>query len=864
MGCLDLNDVVLAEPQSTGLDLNEVESFLDYQEFYDRVHAEARHWVPVLYPHGRLSADRREYRLADPSGRAPGKQGSFVITLSGPGAGTGYEYDPRNNKRYTATEMVEAARPGEDATGWLAAQVGMDVHAGYSPAPRAASSPIPPIPAPAPRGPDRYKGDVALLLSKCAPAKGSPVEDYFKSRGIPLPETDDLKYCADITDHAAKRGYQGMVAIVRAPDGTPMKGVHRTMLHDDFRADDKAKHKKMLAEVAGGAVRLADMGDDGRLAISEGVETGAAAMWLYGEPTWATLSTTGMVKFDASRVPGLKFLTIYTDAGDAGLEAAHAAANAARMAGIPGEIVRPVGDDDFAKDVKDGERPGLTRADSQVVHRWEGTAQVTSCEVFSPSSLESLRSAVASVRHSDTKAVSAILRDVAATAGLTAGEVGNLLRGLKEVSGLQMGELRAELDGHKRALARMNSKFSDLPVLAEDGSPKPVFANAAEMLRSNDKLANVLSFNEFAGVPFARSLPPWDATSKPRPWTDDDDHRLHEWFDLFGLHVPLKTVQQATEMVSRERRYHPVRDYLNGLRWDGVDRLTTWLTDCLGVSATDYTRAVGRAWMISAVARIFKPGCKADYALIFEGAQGLQKSTAARILGGDWFTDDLADLGTKDSALQMQGVWIVEIAELAAMGRKSVDIIKSFIARQEDRFRSPYEKRVMPHPRQCVFVGTVNPGSNGYLTDETGNRRFWPVEITKVDEGKLADIRDQLWAEAVAAYRKGEKWWITESEILADAESEQQARMQDDPWSEAVINYALACGQKHVTVAEILTSSAFSFDVKELEQKHLTRVAKILKRNGWKRVQIGNPKKWAYERPISPQSPVGTTSEPVS
>ncbi|HLO76018.1 MAG TPA: virulence-associated E family protein [Magnetospirillum sp.] len=534
------------------------------------------------------------------------------------------------------------------------------------------------------------------------------------------------------------------------------------------------------------------------------------------------------------------------------------------MAGIPGEIVRPLSNDDFAKDVEQGERPGLTRADAQVVHQWGGTsAQATACEVYSPSSLESLRSAVASVRHSDTKAVSAILRDVAATGGLTAGEVGNLLRGLKEVSGLQMGELRAELDGHKRALARMNSKFSDLPVLAEDGSPKPVFANAAEMLRSNSDLANVLAFNEFAGAPFARSPLPWDKKT-PRPWKDDDDHRLHEWFDLHGLHVPLKTVQQATEMVSRERRYHPVRDFFDALKWDGKPRLSTWLTDCLGVAATDYTHAVGRAWMISAVARVYKPGCKADYALIFEGPQGLQKSKAARILGGEWFTDDLADLGTKDSALQMQGVLIIEIAELSAMGKSSVDTIKSFIARQEDRFRSPYEKRVMPHPRQCVFVGTVNPGSNGYLTDETGNRRFWPVEITKVDEGKLAEIRDQLWAEAVTAYRNGEKWWITDTAVLAAAESEQQARMQDDPWSDAVMNYALACGQEHVTVSEILTSSAFRFDVKELEQKHLTRVAKILKRNGWKRVQVGNPKKWAYERPESPQSPVGTTSEPVS
>ncbi|HLO78678.1 MAG TPA: DUF5906 domain-containing protein [Magnetospirillum sp.] len=373
MGYLDLNEVVLSEPQSTGLDLNNVEAFFDYQEFYDRVRAEAPNWVPALYPSGRLSQDRREWRVANPSGRAPRDKGSFVIQLHGPKAGTGYEYD--GSTPYTAVEMVQAARPGEDATAWLAARVGMDASAGYTPTlrPRIASQATP-IPAPAPRDPDRYKGDVALLLSKCVPAKGSPVEDYFKSRGIPLPESGDLKYCADITDHAAKRGYQGMVAIVRAPDGTQMKGVHRTMLHDDIGGNDKAKHKKMLAECAGGAVRLAPMSDDGRLAICEGIESGAAAMWLHGEPTWATLSTSGMVRFDAAQVPGLKFLTIYTDAGDAGLEAAHTAANAAMLAGIPGEIVTSVSDDDFALDVKQGERPGLTRADAQVIHQWGGTS----------------------------------------------------------------------------------------------------------------------------------------------------------------------------------------------------------------------------------------------------------------------------------------------------------------------------------------------------------------------------------------------------------------------------------------------------------------------------------------------------------
>ncbi|HLO76019.1 MAG TPA: hypothetical protein VK196_06135 [Magnetospirillum sp.] len=157
-----------------------------------------------------------------------------------------------------------------------------------------------------PVDPNRYAGDVRLIRSKCAPAQGvTLVEQYWTSRGIPMPDTPDLQFCDDTTDHANTIGRPAMIGVVRYPDGTETGGVHRTFLNEDG-----TKEKKMIGLCKGGVVMLAPVGADGRLAISEGIESGAAAMWLHGEPTWATLSTTGMVKFDASRVPGLKFLTI--------------------------------------------------------------------------------------------------------------------------------------------------------------------------------------------------------------------------------------------------------------------------------------------------------------------------------------------------------------------------------------------------------------------------------------------------------------------------------------------------------------------------------------------------------------------------
>lgn len=202
----------------------------------------------------------------------------------------------------------------------------------------------------------------------------------------------------------------------------------------------------------------------------------------------------------------------------------------------------------------------------------------------------------------------------------------------------------------------------------------------------------------------------------------------------------------------------------------------------------------------SRVARIYRPGAKADCCLILEGPQGIKKSTALRTLAGEYFTDELADLGSKDAALQIRGVWIVEISELDSLARSEIASIKAFMSRTADRFRPPFGKRVIECPRQCVFAGTVN--HTEYLRDETGARRFWPVLCGAIDIEALARDRDQLWAEAKSRYSSGEKWWLDTSALVEIAAEEQAARYQGDPWEEVVAPWLEA--RTSVSISEVL------------------------------------------------------------
>ena len=298
---------------------------------------------------------------------------------------------------------------------------------------------------------------------------------------------------------------------------------------------------------------------------------------------------------------------------------------------------------------------------------------------------------------------------------------------------------------------------------------------------------------------------------------------------------------------------------------------SSWLITYLSAEDTPLIRAIGSRWMISAVARMMQPGAKVDHMLILEGPQGGKKSSALKTLAGaEWFTDELAEIGSKDAAQQMRGIWIIEIAELDAISRAEVSRIKAFLTRTTDRYRPPYERYVVEVPRQCVFAGSVNPET--YLRDETGNRRFWPVRCGKIDITALRHDRDQLWAEAVARYRQGAIWWFDEPELIAEIKTEQDQRYQADAWDARIDRWLVYERRRvnhgygnyddwrdeeverpspltDVSVGEVL-EQALGIEPARWTRADQMRVSAYLKNNGWERYQCrsGAYREWRYRR----------------
>lgn len=366
-------------------------------------------------------------------------------------------------------------------------------------------------------------------------------------------------------------------------------------------------------------------------------------------------------------------------------------------------------------------------------------------------------------------------------------------------------------------------------------------ANVLQALRACPELAGLVRFNEFAGrVEFARPAP-WRNAEPGTEWTDADDVDLQAWLQVRGLEVRARnTIADCVSRVARDNPAHPVRDYLAGLTWDGRPRLTHWLLDYLGAEGpAAYLEAIGPAFLISAVARVRRPGCQADHSLVLEAAQGKGKTSAVRTLGHPWITEGIPDLANKDAALHLAGVWIVELSELAAVRRTdSIEHTKAFLTRNVDRYRPPYGRRTVDIPRQCVFIGTTNAAA--YLPDPTGNRRFWPVRCTDIDLPTLERDRDQLWAEAVLQYEAGAAWHLT-AEQAGLAATEQDARRYVTELEQDVADYLermAGQGFKELAVRDVLRDALHidSTDDPRAAAGLGPQVAAAMARAGWHRV----------------------------
>ena len=320
--------------------------------------------------------------------------------------------------------------------------------------------------------------------------------------------------------------------------------------------------------------------------------------------------------------------------------------------------------------------------------------------------------------------------------------------------------------------------------LDKNGGISESLTNFVTILRYDQRLHEIAYNEHSCGISIRDAeLLPWDQL-KPG-WSDADLASLTAYLDrVYHIFSPSK-LKNALLTITAERSFHPIKEYLEGLpAWDGKKRLETLLIDYLGAEDSSYVRAVTRKTLVAAVARVYEPGIKFDTVLVLSGPQGIGKSMFFAKLGGIWFSDSLtiSDMRDKTGAEKLQGFWIMEIGEMNGIKKVEVETVKSFASRQDDKFRVAYGTVVESHPRQCVICGTSN--SQHFLRDVTGNRRFWPVQVTgecslhpwNMDKHLL----EQIWAEALTLYNAGEELILKGNDAEMAAEKQQEALENDD------------------------------------------------------------------------------------
>lgn len=353
---------------------------------------------------------------------------------------------------------------------------------------------------------------------------------------------------------------------------------------------------------------------------------------------------------------------------------------------------------------------------------------------------------------------------------------------------IQLGKEREQL-AQAEFNAADDENWQTLLELDKQGKVKDTMANIAAIVSHDENLQSIV-YNEFKGCIDVIGPLPWKQV-KPG-FNDSDVANAKLYFErVYGIWSPTKFKDALLAVVAAERIYHPIKNYFAGLTWDGVPRLDSLLIDYCGAEDTPYTRAVTRKTLCAAVARVYEPGRKFDSILVLSGPQGIGKSTFFAKLGGAWYSDSLAisDMKDKTAAEKLQGYWILELGELAGIKKVDVETVKSFVTRVDDKYRQAYGMVVESHPRSCIIVGTTNSES-GFLRDITGNRRFWPVQVSERGSHHPWDLEeiDQIWAEAIQAYKDGESLFLS-GEVAQMAYAKQQEAMESDDREGLVQDY---------------------------------------------------------------------------
>ena len=861
---IDLNDeALLTKARAHMIDLNDAgpQQSPDYagpawptSSDHDEIKQALRASAEELVAYVRGEAKNRI--MSTPREARWGTKGSLQVGGRDPGMITDHEsgqtYDP------IGYVMAEMKLGYIDAIAWARDWLGMQQPA--KPTRAKAAPKVEPKP-------DR-EPEVNDILARCVPIQNTQGLAYFTARGLTLPpRLDDILFSGDLTYH--RRATPGIVARIRLADGTLTGGIHRTFLTDDGNAK---LEKKMLGphKVDGrwGAVWLAQLGADGRYGVGEGIETTCSGMQLFSIPGAAALDAGAVRGFQWPQ--GTRELWVFADAGEAGEAAAQALADRAFVAGLSVVIVRPTHGDDLNDDLRKGAAVGDYHPERREhpVQQAEGTP------------FQRLHNTALTLRRGEPAELMKLLLGIA-MARLNYIEIQDLMMTVRATTGQPRGVLEKQLrEIQKTSLPHENRSepsWFGLLLRNEYDMPHVHEENIALVLSNAPEWAGVIGYDEFAMRIMILQQPPWDdAAPLPRAWQDNDDTRTACWFQRQGLNVAVTTTARAVSQVARAMSYHPVREYLDGLKWDGIPRIETWVTRYLRADDIEINRAFGARWLISAVARIFQPGCQNDHMLILEGTQGAGKSSALKILGDPWFTDRISEIGSKDSLVELAGVWIIELAELDGMSKAEVGRVKAFLTCKTDKYRPPYGRTTIEVPRQCAFAGTVN--HSDYLRDETGGRRFWPVACGVIDVNGLRQDRDQLWAEAVTRYRAGAVWWIRADEVsLHDhARAQQSERTQEDAWGGLIGKWLVVESKREnygselypnwqmtetvrmtpivdVSVAEVLRG-AIGLEPGRWSRADQMRVSAWLNANGWERYRKrdGHSLEWRYRDFLMP------------
>lgn len=391
--------------------------------------------------------------------------------------------------------------------------------------------------------------------------------------------------------------------------------------------------------------------------------------------------------------------------------------------------------------------------------------------------------------------------------------------------------------------------------------------NVIYLLRDHPAWRGVIGADEFAKRIVTRKASPL-GHSTGTEWTQDDDTRMGLWFaEAEGLVIrSTDTIRAGVQHVSKLAAFHPVREFLATLEWDGTPRVDTWACAFLGAVDSPYHRLIGRFFLINLVRRIFEPGCIMRSVPVLEGAQDKGKSTALRLLAQPWFSDTPFKVGDKDAYQQIQGIVLYEISELESFTRAEATAVKAFVSSTEDNFRAPYERQNEKHKRQTVFAATTNAVE--YLKDWTGNTRFWPLACgERIDLDGIAATREQLLAEALVLYRKGERTYPTAEQQDELFRPEQERRMMAHPWHDIIVEtleHDLEWKHEPTVTVRRVMEKVLKIDLARVNPQgsESQRVGQILHALGWTKQRASDGSRmWVWKRPTKPAPPAQPVNE---